>query len=38
VTSPVEEQAYRSARRYIFAVTLAVVIALPVLLVFLFGG
>lgn len=34
MTSPVEEQAYRSQRRYIFAVTLAVVVALIVLLLF----
>lgn len=32
MTSPPEEYAYRSQRRYIFAVTLAVVIVLPILL------
>jgi len=32
MTNPAEERAYRWQRRYIFAVTLAVVIALPVLL------
>ena len=31
MTNPVEEHAYRSQRRYIFAVTLALVIALPIL-------
>jgi hypothetical protein len=31
LTNPVEEQAYRSQRRYIFAATLALVILLPVL-------
>ena len=35
MTNPVEEHAYRSQRRYIFAVTLAVVIMLPILM-FLF--
>lgn len=35
MTSPLEEHAYRSQRRYIFAVTLAIVIVLPILLVFL---
>jgi hypothetical protein len=35
MTSPLEEHAYRSQRRYIFAVTLAIVILLPILLVFL---
>jgi hypothetical protein len=34
MTSPLEEHAYRSQRRYIFAVTLAIVIVLPILLVF----
>ena len=33
MTNPVEENAYRSQRRYIFAVTLALVIALPILLI-----
>ena len=33
MTNPVEDDAYRSQRRYIFAVTLAVVIVLPILLV-----
>ena len=33
MTNPVEERAYRWQRRYIFAVTLAVVIVLPILLV-----
>jgi hypothetical protein len=33
MTNPVEEHAYRSQRRYIFAVTLALVIALPILLI-----
>ena len=32
MTSPVEERAYRWQRRYIFAVTLAVVIALLIVL------
>jgi len=32
MTNPVEERAYRWQRRYIFAVTLAVVIVLPILL------
>ena len=31
MTNPVEEHAYRSQRRYIFAVTLAAVILLPML-------
>jgi hypothetical protein len=31
LTNPVEEHAYRSQRRYIFAVTLAAVILLPIL-------
>jgi hypothetical protein len=31
MTDPVEERAYRSQRRFVFAVTLAVVIALAVL-------
>ena len=35
MTSPLEEHAYRSLRRYIFAVTLAIVILLPTLLWFL---
>lgn len=35
MTSPLEEHAYRSQRRYIFAVTLAIVIVLPILLAFL---
>jgi len=35
MTSPLEEHAYRSQRRYIFAVTLATVILLPILLVLL---
>ena len=34
MTSPLEEHAYRSQRRYIFAATLAVVILLPILLWF----
>ncbi len=34
MTGEVEEQAYRWQRRYVFAVTLAVVIALPILIVF----
>jgi len=33
MTNPVEERAYRSQRRYIFAVTLALLIALPILLI-----
>jgi hypothetical protein len=32
MTGPVEERAYRKQRRFIFAVTLAVVIALPIIL------
>jgi len=35
MTGTPEEHAYRSQRRYIFAVTLAVVIVLPILLWFL---
>lgn len=35
MTGPLEEHAYRSQRRYIFAATLAVVIVLPILLAFL---
>ena len=35
MTNPIDEHAYRSQRRYIFAVTLALVIVLPILL-FLF--
>jgi hypothetical protein len=35
MTSPAEEQAYRSQRRYVFAVTLAMVILLPIFLWFL---
>jgi len=35
MTSPPEDHAYRSQRRYIFAVTLAVVLLLPILLWFL---
>jgi hypothetical protein len=35
MTNPVEEHAYRSQRRYIFAVTLALVIALPIILLIL---
>jgi hypothetical protein len=31
MTNPVEEHAYRPQRRYIFAVTLAAVILLPIL-------
>ena len=31
MTNPVEEHAYQSQRRYIFAVTLAAVILLPIL-------
>ncbi len=31
MTNPVEEQAYRSQRRYIFAATLVLIILLPVL-------
>jgi hypothetical protein len=31
MTNPVEEHAYRSQRRYIFAVTLAAIILLPIL-------
>jgi hypothetical protein len=31
MSDPVEEQAYRWQRRYVFAITLAAVIALPVL-------
>jgi hypothetical protein len=31
MTGPVEERTYRWPRRYVFAVTLAVIIALPVL-------
>ena len=31
MTNPVEEHAYRSQRRFIFAVTLAAVILLPIL-------
>ena len=34
MTDEVAEQAYRWQRRYVFAVTLAVVIALPILIVF----
>lgn len=32
MTNPIQERAYRSQRRYIFAVTLAAVILLPILL------
>lgn len=32
MTNPIQEHAYRAQRRYIFAVTLAVVILLPFLL------
>lgn len=35
MTNAIEEQAYRSQRRYVFAATLTLVIVLPVLL-FLF--
>jgi hypothetical protein len=35
MTSPVEERAYRWQRRFIFAVTLVVAMALPVLCVLL---
>ena len=35
MTSPPEEYAYRSQRRYIFAVTLAAVITLPILVALL---
>ena len=35
MTNPVEEHAYRSQRRYIFAVTLVLVIALPIILLIL---
>jgi len=36
MTGPLEEEhAYRAQRRYIFAVTLAIVILLPILLVLL---
>lgn len=35
MSDPVEEQAYRWQRRYVFAITLAAVIALPVLCVLL---
>ena len=31
MTGPVEERAYRWPRRYVFAVTLAVIILLPLL-------
>jgi hypothetical protein len=31
MTGPVEERSYRWPRRYVFAVTLAVIILLPVL-------
>ena len=31
MTNPVQEHAYRSQRRYVFAVTLAAVILLPIL-------
>jgi hypothetical protein len=31
MTNPIEEHTYRSQRRYIFAVTLAAVILLPIL-------
>lgn len=31
MTNPVEERAYRAQRRYIFALTLAAVILLPML-------
>ena len=37
MTNPVQEHAYRSQRRYVFAVTLAAVILLPILL-FLTGA
>jgi hypothetical protein len=36
MTNPVEEHAYRSQRRYIFAVTLAVVILLPIAMLLFF--
>jgi len=36
MTSPVEERAYRSPRRYIFAVTVALVILLPVVCLLIF--
>jgi len=35
MTGPVEEQAYRWQRRYVFAVTLTAVVAVLVFLVFL---
>lgn len=35
MTNPVQEHAYRSQRRYVFAVTLAAVILLPILFLFL---
>lgn len=35
MTNPTEEDAYRWQRRYVFAVTLAVIIALPILFWFL---
>jgi hypothetical protein len=36
MTNPVEEHTYRSQRRYIFVVTLALVIALPILLILIY--
>ncbi len=32
MTNPVQEHAYQSQRRYVFAVTLAAVVLLPILL------
>jgi hypothetical protein len=32
MTNPVQERAYQSQRRYVFAVTLAAVVLLPILL------
>jgi hypothetical protein len=35
MTNPIQERSYRWQRRYVFAVTLAAVILLPVLFLFL---
>lgn len=37
MTSPAEEQAYRSQRRYVFAVTLAMVVIVPLILIWFLG-
>jgi hypothetical protein len=37
MTSPAEELAYRSQRRYVFAVTLALVVIVPLVLIWFLG-